>query len=101
MFSFTCAQRNKICLQFFPCCFFKCLFGDLNNVGATDGDGEGVLLLQKSDVSSISYSMPRRYVAGLFRPTPEGRINCNIPTRHAIIDLLPIKPAGSLFAMVT
>lgn len=51
MFSFTCAQRNKICFQFFPCCFFKCLFGDLNDVGATDGDGEGVLLFRKSDVS--------------------------------------------------
>ena len=50
--------------------------------------------------------MPRRYVAGLFRPPPrapegEGGINRNIPTRHAIIDLLPIKPAGNLFAMVT
>ena len=46
----------------------------------------------------ISYCMPRRFVAGLFRPTPEGEggINRNKLTRHAIIDLLPIKDAGSL-----
>ena len=28
--------------------------------------------------------MAQRYVAGLFRPTPEGAINRNIPTRHVI-----------------
>ena len=38
----------------------------------------------------ISYNMARRHVAGLFRPTPEGGINRNIPTRHVIIDFLPI-----------
>ena len=53
--------------------------------------------------------MPRRYVAGLFRPTPEGAyiapegeggINRNIPPRHAIMDLLPIESPEVLFSMV-
>ena len=42
-------------------------------------------------IVSISCSIPRRYVAGLFHPTFEGRISCNILPRHAIMVLLPIE----------
>ena len=42
-------------------------------------------------IVSISCSIPRRCVAGLFHPTSEGGISCNILPRHAIMDLLPIE----------
>ena len=48
---------------------------------------------------SISYNMSRRYVAadtrGRVAPEGEGGINRNIPTRHVIIDLLPIMTSNS------
>ena len=42
-------------------------------------------------IVSISCSIPRRCVAGLFHPTSEGRISSNILPRHAIMALLPIE----------
>ena len=38
----------------------------------------------------ISYSMPKRYVVGLFRPRGERNKLQHTDSRHAIIDLLPI-----------
>ena len=47
-------------------------------------------------------------IAGLFRPTPgrvapegEGEINRNIPTRHDIMNLLPVESPEVLFSTVT